>query len=173
MVTKGKHNIVLGVSQRLGVTLRTAVMHDLHELRQWKNTNREFFFHTDEISVYQQQAWFEAYQQRPLDFMFMVLVQEIAIGCMGIRLEDNAWDIYNVILGDVTFGKQGVMGSAFQEMLVYAETLKPVPITLKVLKKNPAVDWYHKQGFVITAESTDYYAMRFDKNHKSLNGKIT
>lgn len=143
------------------IRLRTADVTDLQNLRLWKNANCEYFFYKGEISAAQQGAWFESYQTRPLDLMFVVLANEKAVGCMGIRLLEGSWDVYNVILGEGEYGKRGIMGAAFQQMLAFAQTLNPSPITLKVLPKNPAVGWYQKQGFFITSESDDYLEMKY------------
>lgn len=146
-------------SSNLKLILRTALSDDLPNLREWKNANSSYFFHKDEISPAQQQAWFHSYQQRPEDFMFMLFVDDIAIGCMGIRQLPEAWDVYNVILGVANYGGQGLMSTAFQEMLGFAATHSPLPITLQVLKHNPALTWYQKNGFVITTEHQAHFSM--------------
>jgi hypothetical protein len=144
------------------VWLRSANAGDLANLRHWKNQRREFFFHKEEISAEQQEKWFRAYQARPHDFMFMVMVGGDPAGCMGIRLVDNhTWDVYNVILGVHELRVGGPMRSAFQAMLRFATSHHPAPITLKVLKGNPAIDWYRKNGFVISAEHPDHFAMSY------------
>ena len=142
------------------VWLRSANAGDLANLRQWKNQRREFFFHKEEISPEQQDQWFEAYQVRPDDFMFMVMVGEEPAGCMGIRLGDgDTWDVYNVILGVSELRGSGLMSSAFQAMLRFAASRHCASITLKVLKGNPAMDWYRKNGFVTSAEYPDHFCM--------------
>ena len=143
----------------LKLSLRMANDGDLPNLRQWKNEQREFFFFKSEILPEQQREWFRAYQQRPDDFMFMVLVANTPIGCMGIRLIDDLWDIYNVILGSSGYGGKGLMGKAFQAMLNFAVSRRANPITLKVLKHNPAVGWYRKNGFLVTSEQSDHFCM--------------
>lgn len=157
-----KNNIEFNLTTNgIAIRLRAADVADLQNLRLWKNANREYFFHKEEISTVQQDAWFGSYQTRSLDFMFVVCANEKAVGCMGIRLLESSWDVYNVILGEGEHGKRGIMGAAFQQMLAFAQTLKPSPITLKVLQKNPAVGWYQKQGFSITSESDDYCEMTY------------
>jgi RimJ/RimL family protein N-acetyltransferase len=146
--------------------LHTANETDLSNLREWKNKHRHFFFFNDEITPDQQAAWFLSYQGRPKDFMFMVKLEEEAIGCMGIRLIDNIWDVYNVILGLSQFQGRGLMGKAFEAMLGYAMSRHPTQITLKVLKHNPAVAWYQKNGFLITSEEEDHYSMSYLSDNK-------
>lgn len=145
---------------RLGnVALRGATESDLDNLRRWKNEQREFFFHKEEISPSQQAKWFEAFRARPDDFMFVVLVDQRPVGCMGIRYMDGAWDVYNVILGDQAMKGSGVMSLAFGAMLQFAKSRVAGPVGLKVLKKNPAVGWYARNGLAITGEHSDYYEM--------------
>jgi len=145
--------------------IRAAEENDLENLRQWKNEQREFFFHIEMITPDQQRAWFAKFQARNHDYMFIVDLNGKAIGCMGIRLLDEAWDIYNVILGLPAYGKKGYMGKAFQAILAYAQSVNKRPITLQVLKGNPAVAWYKKNGFVVTAEHADYYSLVYQSNN--------
>ncbi len=157
-----KKNITIIVSvDDPKMMLRTANEDDLTNLRQWKNDHREFFFFKGEISPEQQLEWFRAYQKRPEDYMFIVYVEESAIGCMGIRLIDDVWDVYNVILGSADYGGRGIMSKAFKKMLSFAVSRYPGQITLQVLKHNPAVDWYQKNGFLITSEQPDHFCMLY------------
>lgn len=146
------------------LTLRAANENDLETLRQWKNEQREFFFHKDIITPEQQSAWFAKFQARNHDYMFIVDLNGNAIGCMGIRLLDEVWDIYNVILGSTDYGKKGYMGKAFQAMLTYAQSVRKYPITLQVLKTNPAVVWYKKNRFVVTAEQANHYSLVYQSS---------
>ncbi len=141
------------------VWLRTAGESDLLRLREWKNSHREFFFFKEEISSEQQKEWYHAYQLRQEDYMFIVTAGEIPIGCMGIRLVDDKWDVYNVILGLPDQAGKGLMSKALRMMLSFAASHKTKPITVKVLKKNPAVRWYKKNGFVETEELQDHFCM--------------
>ena len=143
--------------------LRTANEADLENLRHWKNENREFFFFKNEIMPEQQFEWFNAYQCRSEDFMFLVIVDGEAVGCMGIRLINDSWDVYNVILGLKQFGGNGLMSRALQSMLHFAESRHSNQIALKVLKQNPAVSWYKKNGFFVTLEEKDFYSMSFQQ----------
>jgi RimJ/RimL family protein N-acetyltransferase len=144
-----------------GLRLRSATALDIENLRAWKNAQSQFFFHQAEISPTQQRAWFDAFVQRPNDYMLMVEHQGTAKGCMGIRLLEAQWDIYNVILGDPAFGGQGHMGRAFAAMLAMALQQCDLPITLKVLKHNPAVRWYLKNGFTTAFEAEDHFGLRY------------
>lgn len=142
--------------------LRSAEGADIEYLRELKNSHREYFFHRLEITQEQQAAWFATYQSRPNDFMFIVWLNGVRIGCMGIRLLDNAWDVYNVILGDQQYKGAGWMGRAFQTMLSFATGIHQAPIGLSVLKNNPAIWWYEKNGFKVETESSDHFVMLFE-----------
>jgi RimJ/RimL family protein N-acetyltransferase len=159
-----KKTITLAVQEDVKLLIRQVTHADLGNLRQWKNDRREFFFHKEEISYEQQRKWYEAFLKRPYDFMFIAVLDDQSIGCMGIRWLDNAWDVYNVILGRTEFGGRKFMGTAFKIMLAHALSVKVSPITLKVLKQNPSVKWYQKNGFVITAEFDDHYVMTYQSN---------
>jgi ribosomal protein S18 acetylase RimI-like enzyme len=166
---QNKMSLLINVSDESTKVLRAANRQDLLNLRNWKNAQRAFFFHTEEITEGQQQTWFDAYQSRPQDYMLIVDGNERAIGCMGIRLLAAEWDVYNIILGDAIYAKKGYMGKAFQAMLAFASAQTLRPITLKVLKHNPAVSWYQKQGFEITEEQLDYFKMIFKTQSKKEN----
>ena len=162
MITTNGKNFSLPISGAAqNLILRTAEERDLSALREWKNAQSEFFFYKGQISPEQQAQWFRGYQERPEDFMWMVQADQLTIGCMGIRQIDDVWDVYNVILGSDKHSGKGLMSQAFQTMLAFATTRAPRPITLKVLKQNPAVTWYQKNGFVISAEEDAHFFMSF------------
>jgi len=157
-----KKNVRIPIhDERLQLSLRTANEVDLPNLRQWKNEQREFFFFKGEISPEQQRAWFRTYQERGDDYMFIVRVDETAIGCMGIRLLDDVWDVYNVIRGSADHGGKGLMSRAFQTMLHFATSHCPNTIAVQVLKNNPAMGWYKKNGFVIMSEQPDHFCLSY------------
>jgi RimJ/RimL family protein N-acetyltransferase len=161
-----KKNISLPVSDtNLRIILRTANKEDLNNLRKWKNEHRDFFFFKGIITPEQQREWFRNYQSSPENYMFIVTEGGKAFGCMGIRLIDSAWDVYNVILGSPKHGGKGLMSKAFQAMLRFALLRHPLPITIQVLKHNPAMAWYQKNGFVITSEQPDHYCVLFQPIH--------
>jgi len=141
------------------ITLKLIDQSDLNNLMNWKNTNRSFFFHNSNISKQQQKIWYQSYCQRDQDYMFIVNFNELPIGCMGIRYLQKYWDVYNIILGDMNFQKQGIMGKAFKKMIDFAIKNYKTDIVLKVLKHNPAIRWYEKQGFTIVEKNNDHYLM--------------
>jgi ribosomal protein S18 acetylase RimI-like enzyme len=156
-----KSQIQIFVTGIAELELRAAREHNLENLRQWKNQNKQFFFHQEDITPEQQKSWWEAFMERPLDLVFMTVFEGNEIGCMGIRWLDGYWDIYNVILGNSLYRKHGLMGRAFDSLLNYALSVRQAPVQLQVLKHNPAVGWYQKHGFFIEEEYITYYKMTY------------
>ena len=155
-------NIFLNVdSKDLCITLKTIDESLIYDLMDWKNNNREFFFNHNIITSEQQLNWYKNYLQRENDFMFVVIVNDVSVGCMGIRKIENEWDVYNVILGRSEYGGNGIMFKCFQNMLKYINQLDKLPITLKVLKNNPAIGWYEKNGFNKKKEDVNHFEMIF------------
>lgn len=161
-----EHNILRSETAHTGLTLRTATWDDQDNLRCWKNSQRNFFFYTDIISPEQQSEWFSGYLRRQNDFIFIVIVQDEEIGCIGVRLLEREWDVYNVILGKSEYGRKGFMSQALDVVLRFAYAKQSCPIRLNVLKINPAVLWYQKNGFVTLSEGDKHYVMQH--NHKVL-----
>jgi RimJ/RimL family protein N-acetyltransferase len=139
--------------------LRSISDRDQEYLRDWKNANRHSFFHTSLISPEQQLTWFRGYLERSDDYMFMVTDGEVRVGCMGIRIVDGAWDIYNVILGDARFKGRGLMSDGLQLLCSYALKQQPVPIGIKVLKANPALGWYLRNGFGVVGDHAEHVCL--------------
>lgn len=143
--------------------LRSINSGDLEQLRQWKNENRDAFFHKEEITKEQQRSWYEAYKDRINDYMFILSEDGRDIGCIGIRLLLDKWDIYNVIIEE-NFSNNGRMTQALKTMLHIASCRKDAPIVAKVLKGNHALGWYMKNGFVKSVEHEDHYVMEYVGN---------
>lgn len=146
------------------IRLRHIEKSDLDCLREWKNQNREWFSYKALISIDAQVAWFNSYAKRPDDHMFIVKMENTSIGCMGFRLESGTLDIYNVILGDRGMGSKGYMGKAITLMCAFIrEQYGDLRIGLRVLRENPAVRWYKKNGFIETGETRDCFLLQLDR----------
>lgn len=146
------------------IALQHIVESDLERLRGWKNQNRESFNYKELISTEAQVRWFNAYRQRPDDHMFIVKVANVPIGCMGFRLESGALDIYNVILGVREMGGRGCMGTAIALMCSFIRVqYGDLRIGLRVLKANPAVRWYKRNGFIEVGEVGDCFLLQLDR----------
>jgi len=143
------------------VQLRTIEPRDLEDLRRWKNAARAAFFFKEEITPAGQQAWFQGYLARPLDFMFMAEACHLDAGCLGFRILDGAADAYNIIGAPAGRGR-GLMSAAMRLMCSYILAEHSRTVACLVLKDNPAAAWYRKCGYRIAEERTDHYKMELD-----------
>jgi RimJ/RimL family protein N-acetyltransferase len=144
------------------ISLRTIVASDCEKLRGWKNENRLSFFFQELITPQMQEVWFRGYLERANDYMFAVQHANEVIGCMGFRLIDNTADIYNVILGDPEYGGKGYMSRAMALMCSYILSKSTKDIGLKVLRANPALKWYLKNGFYEVLAHDSYFDLKLD-----------
>ena len=136
----------------------------LSKLGLWKNQNKNYFFHKDLITQEDQTKWYKLFKSRKNDYMFVIINNNSLVGCMGIRLINDEWDVYNVILGNLKYSKKGIMSIAFFKMIEFALSLKKTKISLKVLKNNPAIIWYKKQNFEIINSNENFYTMAYKNN---------
>ena len=137
----------------------------LFKLRLWKNQNKNNFFHKDLITQEDQTKWYKLFKSRKNDYMFVITNNNSLVGCMGIRLINDEWDVYNVILGNLKYSKKGIMSIAFLKMIEHALSLKKTKISLKVLKNNPAIIWYKKQNFEIINSNEIFHTMIYKNNN--------
>jgi len=152
--------------------IRSITKDDLELLRHWKNKNKSFFFLKTDITEEQQQNWYTGFCNRPHDFMF--IAEEVnsireKVGCMGFRvLEDDSvlLDAYNIMRFERTINRSYSMADIFKTMLKYAVTKYPEYImSVKVLKTNPAIQWYtEKIGFDVVIKGDEYYVFHLDKH---------
>ena len=145
------------------LSLVSATDANQEDLRTWKNNHRTSFFYQEMIQPEQQLKWFQGYQERTDDYMFVIEEDGHPIGCMAFRTEEeDAIDLYNIIRGEE--GEHKVfMRDAMYLMLSYIREKFPQrSIKCDVLKDNPAVKWYHKCGFAILEEK-EYYIMGIRK----------
>ncbi|HUD98114.1 MAG TPA: GNAT family N-acetyltransferase [Bryobacteraceae bacterium] len=155
--------IVINSPEISGIALVSIGLNDIENLRIWKNNQRQVFFFQEEIQPEDQIRWFAAYQNRPSDYMFMVHWQTRAVGCLGFRILTEEVDIYNVILADQTLRNQGIMSGALQLLVAYGSTLSRLPVSVRVLRSNPAVAWYRRNHFLDIAATDTYYKLQLDR----------
>jgi ribosomal protein S18 acetylase RimI-like enzyme len=156
-----KENLILESSE-VGVQLRAIEQTDCGNLRQWKNANRFSFFSQGIITREQQIQWFENYLTRPDDYMFIASVDRKSVGCMGFRMIDHRADVYNVILGKPEFGGRGLMSQAMQLMASFIISDLTRNVMAHVLRSNPAIDWYRKNGFREKATHDNFVEIELD-----------
>lgn len=159
--------IVIKNEKYKDLRLREITSSDLENLRQWKNTHRKSFFYQEIITEEQQKQWFENFKTRDNDYMFVAenytAGDYVPIGCMGFRiLEDNV-DVYNIMRGAASASDASfTMQDAFTLMNAYVLSLGHDNITCMVLKTNPALNWYYKNGFKIEEEKDNYMLLKQD-----------
>ena len=156
----------MNLSGSINKCLRPIGKQDLERLRCWKNENSKSFFCQEYISKSSQDMWFSQYEERLNDYMFIVLApNDDIIGCMGIRWQsdEQSWDIYNVILGEFTYKGSGIMSLGLLELIRFALEKREAPVKLNVLKDNPAIRWYERNGFKMLQEDQFSASMCFTK----------
>lgn len=137
--------------------LRLITQDDLELLRNWKNAHRNRFFYKDLISKDEQKKWFEKYQQREDDYMF--ILEEVngnCVGCLGYRIVNGKIDLYNIIRGRDS-QEDATMRDAMLLLVEYLKNIEKKEITCLVLKDNPAFGWYKKCGFMLKEEQEDAF----------------
>lgn len=150
------------------VKLRTIENRDCESLRIAKNLHRQFFFHQKEIDHSEQQSWFDSYRIDPDNFMFVIEVDSMTVGCLGYRLTETDIDFYNLILWDAKYLHAGLMKKALEASLKNAQVRYPeIPIRVRVLVSNPAIGWYTARGFTRQVDmnrraNIDYVTLEFD-----------
>ncbi|EGR0524525.1 GNAT family N-acetyltransferase [Vibrio cholerae] len=152
--------------------LRSITVSDLENLRQWKNKHRNSFFYKEIITVEQQNKWFESYLKDDKDYMFTVVCNEKAIGCMGFREKGDFIDVYNIMRGEKSQEQSFSMSDAFRLMLNYINHECQKKITCVVLNDNPAFNWYLKNDFLVLKEIEDYSLLEYQPKQFSNNFKV-
>lgn len=143
------------------ISVRRVVPEDQETLRTWRNAHSERFFYREKITPAQQRQWFTHYLTRDEDHLLMVLVKALPTGCIGIRLLDDHWDLYNVIRGVHRLHSRGCMGTALHHVIEFALQRKAIPVQLKVLTNNPACDWYKDNRFSVIKTEKDHIIMQY------------
>lgn len=135
--------------------LRAISARDLEDLRYWKNANRQAFFTKKELSPEDQAKWYAGYNDRADDWMFVVEAGALRAGCLGFRVTGEAADIYNVIAAPEARGK-GLMKRAMALLCSYVKDHRASRLEAKVVRGNPAVEWYRSCGFTPAADMREY-----------------
>ena len=132
---------------------------DIEALRVNKNKNREFFFLKDEITEEDQEKWYQAFQEREDDHMFVCKESGKVFGCMGFRLFENKVDAYNIM----RFCESSYsIKFCFSKMLEAAKIEFPEKkIQVRVLKTNPAISWYESLGFEHALDETNFVTLYY------------
>ena len=163
---------ILELSENEVYGLRSIHAGDLETLRLWKNKNQSSFFHKTEISRKEQERWFDSFGKRRDDHMLMVEVSteegNVSVGCMGYRVKDDHVDIYNVMRGCATRLPGFSMGRALRLLVDHAIRTENLPVRCIVIKDNPAIDWYLRNGFKNKVEDPGSVTLEFIAEGKAV-----
>lgn len=145
---KKDYPVILGKKIRLRL-IRQA---DMEMLRRWRNENRFAFFDSSYISAEKQQRWFQSYQKKKDDLMFVIeTLNGRPIGTVAlykINLPSKRAEFGRLII-DAKNRKKGFGREASESLIRFAfSTLHLEQIRLELLKSNkPAIRLYKKIGF--------------------------
>jgi len=147
--------------------LRPITCDDIEKLRVWRNAhiNKKAFFHNEFISKEEQSIWFRNYLTRKDDWMYIIEYHSfpiiIDIGCIGYRPFGEYIEIYNVILGNKEYARNGLMGKAFYSICEIIKKKYDKDIVVRMIKGNKAVyDFYIKRGCRIIKELDDSFIFK-------------
>jgi len=157
------YNLIIKSEKYPGLILRTIDADDQEELRTWKNSNKLSFFFQSEISAEMQLNWYQKYSASDDGYMFIIEeimpVNNHKIGCMGYRfLDDNSIDLYNIIRGQKSICGQKIAHA--MEIMINFISVFNKNISCKVLKNNPAKNWYLRIGFELSKNFDDYVLLK-------------
>lgn len=152
------------------IYMRSITLDDIEYLREWKNLNKGSFFYKKEISKEEQLTWFKKLDLVSDNYMLIIENEDEKIGCIGVRLFDGFADIYNVILGNNEYKGKHIMTEAIHAIIALCGILfKDLPIRVRVLNRNPAINWYKKIGFIPIEYFEDFTLLNYEI--KPLRGK--
>jgi len=139
---------------------------DLDNLRHWKNAHKGAFFYKKIITIAQQKKWYEGYLERNKqgkDFMFIVEVDGVPIGCYGYRFIGWLIDIYNTILGNKKYEGKKIISTVCKDLWKYLRDTYYVDITVRVLSTNkPTIDWYLKNNWISLGTFNDHVVLEYE-----------
>lgn len=135
---------------------------DIEEIRLWKNNHSNYFFNSSEISEEEQREWFnKIYLVDKNNSIFIIYYKNEKIGCIGFRISENAWDIYNVMNINPNFKGVGIMYTSLKELIEIMKMKKNLDFKAKVLNSNQNLNWYLKNNFKIIDKNIDYTNIKY------------
>jgi hypothetical protein len=135
---------------------------DIEEIRLWKNSHSNYFFNSSEISVKEQREWFnKIYLVDKNNFIFIIYYKNEKIGCIGFRILENAWDIYNVMNINSNFKGVGIMHTSLKELIEFIKMKKNIDFKAKVLNSNQNLSWYLKNNFKVIDKNNNYTNIKY------------
>lgn len=153
-------NLIQKKQQRIE-RIRSINIADFWILRKVKNENSANFFYGRKIGLFHHLSWFIRNRFSFFDSMFLITVDKKRVGVFGLRLQDGFVDIYNVIriANHESGSRKGLIGETIQGICKQLRNELSIPIKADVLNTNPAIEWYHKNGFMISESNARYSRM--------------
>ena len=143
-------------------SLRKMTIDDIETLRHNKNKNKKYFFNQEEITYEKQLNWYHYMQEINDNFMFICIDKNNEpFGCIGFRKLENVVDVYNVMRFKQS--ETSMSECMYQIIQEIKKNYSELPIQVLVLKNNPAIDWYRKNGFTLTEQSDNFVKMILEK----------
>ena len=157
--------------------LRLLCAEDLPMTLAWRNREdiRVQFIHSDIITWEQHLAWWQQYQAKNNDFVFIIEeTQQLhrpvgQVSLYNIDLEKREAEYGRLMIGDNEARGKGLARRATELLIAWAfDTLKLKRIHLEVFKNNTtAVNLYRQCGFVPYGKREDLYLMSISKKSVS------
>jgi RimJ/RimL family protein N-acetyltransferase len=149
--------------------LRLLRVEDLPTTLAWRNREdiRVQFIHSDIITWEQHLAWWEQYQAKNNDFVFIIeetqhLHRPVGqVSLYNIDLDKGEAEFGRLMIWDNEARRKGLARRATEALVAWAfDTLKLKRIYLRVFKNNiAAVNLYRRCGFIIDGEKGELWSM--------------
>lgn len=137
------------------VILRKIVSGDAEMLVRWRNENAYAFPERDTLLTFSEHInWYvSSYLHDPARIMFVILADSRPVGTIGLTVRHGRGEVGNMILGDKSYERQGIMQEAVKQML---KAFDLDDYWLKVLPGNQAcIRFYEKLGFRISSSMAE------------------
>lgn len=162
-----------------GIELRLLQPEDLQRTLEWRNRdeNRQWFVHSDPISLESHLAWFNRYQERDDDFVFVVErlgPRRTPIG--QASLYDVDWSSRTAEFGRLLIGEPDARGQGFgleatRTLLGFGfDAMELKQIRLEVFAHNAsAIKIYQRCGFQPSPSQSDKTLLNMDLSSHDWN----
>ncbi|MDP1459804.1 GNAT family protein [Bacillus wiedmannii] len=155
------------------ICIREIEEEDIECLRNWRNQEniKKYFINQDDITVKQQEEWFQNYKQKQDDKMFVIeettngYTKIGAVALYHINFHTHTVEFGRLMIGNELFVGKGYGKQAANLVCKYAfEVLNMEKIYLRVLVYNiKAIQLYHDIGFVIEKRNANDFYMILKK----------
>lgn len=139
------------------IRLRSLTIDDLPMTLNWRNQDsiRIWFFSSNRINQEQHRSWFDAYQRKATDFVFIIEEKEPSLNPIGqasiynINKNKKQAEFGRLMIGDPVARGKGYAKESTNLLLKFAKKdLGLKEIFLEVFEKNlPAIACYQACGF--------------------------